>query len=54
MSRDMKKKNSLKRYCSECGEAIKRNEDYTTLEVYDSPWGASRTIYVHVNNKIQE
>ena len=52
MSQDMKNKNSHKRYCNECGEAIKRNEDYTTIDVYDSPWGSSKTIYVHVDNEL--
>jgi len=53
MSRDIKT-NRVKRCCNECGEVIKRNEEYTTLEVYDSPWRESKTIYVHMDNEIRE
>jgi len=54
MSRDMKENNGVKRYCNECGEVIRRNEDYTTLEVYDSPWDKPKEIYVHVDNELND
>jgi len=36
MPTDMKKI-KIKLHCYECGEVIKKNEEYITLEVYDSP-----------------
>ncbi len=55
MPTEMKKINKVKRYCYECGEAIKRNEEYTTLEVFDSPFDEqSKTIHLHVDNNISQ
>ena len=55
MPTDMKKTKMAKIHCYECGEAIRRNEEYATLEVYDSPFDEqSKTIHLHVDNKISE
>lgn len=55
MPTDMKKTNKVKRYCYECSKAIKRNEEYTTMEVFDSPFDEqSKTIHLHVNNHMSK
>ena len=49
----MKKTNKVKLDCYECGEVIKKNEEYITLEVYDSPFDEkSKTIHLHIENNI--
>jgi hypothetical protein len=40
--------------CHECGEPIKGKEDFTTLEIYDNPWGEPKEIHLHTENEICE
>ena len=55
MPTDMKKITMAKIHCYECGKDIRRTKEYTTLEVYDSPFDEqSKTIHLHVDNKISE
>jgi hypothetical protein len=54
MPTDMKKI-KIKLHCYECGEVIKKNEEYITLEVYDSPFDeTSKTIHLHIENNISD
>jgi len=54
--REMRNKNGNGEIsCYECGEVIRGNKDYTTLEVYDSPFDEkSKTIHLHMENGIRE
>ena len=49
-----RRKRRERKHCYECGEPIKRKEDFTTLEVYDSPWGEPKEIHLHMGNEICE
>ena len=39
-------------HCHECGQTIKRKEDFTTLEIYKNPWGEPMEIRLHTENYI--
>jgi predicted RNA-binding Zn-ribbon protein involved in translation (DUF1610 family) len=50
-----KRTKQIKCHCHECGEPIRRGEDFTTREVYDSPFDEqSKTIHLHVDNQLRE
>jgi DNA repair protein RadC len=49
-----RRKGKERKHCYQCGEPIMRTEDFTTLEVYDSPWGKPKEIHLHVDNEIRE
>jgi hypothetical protein len=51
MSAEMRKE---RKYCYECGKPIKGKENFTTLEVYDSPWGQPKEIHLHTRNELRE
>lgn len=55
MSTEMgERKRKDRKYCYQCGEPIRRKEEFTTLEVYDSPWGKPKKIHLHAGNEIRE
>jgi hypothetical protein len=55
MSTEMRRrKRKERKNCHQCGEPIKRTDDFITLEVYDSPWGKPQEIHLHVDNELRE
>ena len=49
-----RRKREERMHCHECGRPIKRSEDFTTLEIYNSPWGEPTEIHLHTENDICE